>query len=76
MSIVKLNLNPVKLNVLQSMDALFMDEAVQVSAELISTLEIILRILRGNIIPFGGVLILCTLEHTQLAPVKGKTFLV
>ena len=53
-----------------------MDEAVQVSAELISMLEIILRILRGNIIPFGGVLILCTLEHTQLAPVKGKTFLV
>ena len=39
-------------------------------------LEIILRRLSGDSIPFGGVLIICTLNQTQLAPVKGKPFLV
>ena len=61
---------------LQALDVLFIDESGQVSSELISTLEIILRILRGNTIPFGGVLIICTLDHTQFLPVKGKPFLV
>ena len=76
MSIVKLNRNPVHLNVLQSQEFLFIDKSGQVSAELISTLEIILMGLRGNSIPFGDVLIVCTLYHNQLEPVKGKTFLV
>ena len=74
LSIVKLNQNSVKFNVLQSLDDLFIDKSGQVSAELISTPEIILRILRGNSIPFCCVLIIFTLDHTKLAPVKGKPF--
>ena len=61
---------------LQSLDFLCIDEEVQIYAELMSTLEVILRRLCRNSIPFGGVLIMCTIDHTQLVPVKGKQFLV
>ena len=36
----------------------------------------ILRAIRNDNIPFGGVLLLLTMDHTQLAPVQGKPFLV
>ena len=36
----------------------------------------ILRQTRGSSIPFGGVLILCTIDHTQQAPIRRKPFLV
>ena len=76
LSISSLKSNLAKLNVLHSLDFLFIYETVQVSAELISTLEIILSRLRGNSIKFGGVLIICKLDHTKLEPVKAKPFLV
>ena len=55
---------------------MFIDEAGQVSAEVLSTLDMILRRIRQNSIPFGGVLIICTLDHTQLRPIRGLPFLV
>ena len=61
---------------LQSLDFLCIDKEVHIYAELMSTLEVILRRLCRNSIPFGGVLIMCTIDHTQLVPVKGKQFLV
>ena len=36
----------------------------------------IFRRIRGNDLPFGGILIICTLDHQQLAPIKGLPFLV
>ena len=54
----------------------FIDKVGQASAELISTLEIILGRLRGNSIASGGVLIIFTPDHTQFLPVKGKQFLI
>ena len=53
-----------------------MEKSGEVSTELYSMLEIILRILLGNSIPFGGVVIICTLDHNQLTHVKGIPFLV
>ena len=54
----------------------FIYEPGQVSAQLISMLENNLRRLRRNSIPLGGVLIIRTLNHTQLVPVKVKPFIV
>ena len=35
-----------------------------------------MRQVRNNKIPFGDVMFLCTMDHTQLAPIKGKPFLI
>ena len=46
------------------------------SAELFSVLDIILRQIRNNNIPFGEVMFLCSMDHTQLSPIKGEPLLV
>ena len=46
------------LNYIMTMDVLFLDEIGQLSSEQFMQLDIILRQVRGNNIPFGGVLIL------------------
>ena len=58
------------------MNVIFLDEAGQMPAELLSVLYIVLRQVRSNNIPFGGVIFLCTMDHTQLAPIKGKHLIV
>ena len=35
-----------------------------------------MRAIKNNHIPFGGVLLLLTMDHTQLAPVQAKPILV
>ena len=67
--VVKILSNPVRLNVLCTINILFIDEAGQVLAELLSVWRIC-----DNSIPFGGILTLCTIDHTQLVPVFGKPF--
>ena len=57
---------------LQSLGVLFIDKVEQVYAELISMLEIILGRLCVNVIQLGDALIICTLYHAQLAPMKVK----
>ena len=60
---------------LQVLDIIFIDEIGQVSSELIATLDVILRRLKMNDIFFGGILIICTIDHKQLAPIKGRPIL-
>ena len=67
---------PEYMEVLKSMHVLFIDEIGQVSAELLSTLDILLRQIRNNNIFFGGLLIIASLDHRQLPPVKGRPFLM
>ena len=55
---------------LRTLDILFIDEFEQVSAEQLCTIDIILRKIRKSQTPLGGVLILCTMDHTQLQPIK------
>jgi hypothetical protein len=67
--------DPKKLNTLLTLDVLLCDEMGQVSAEFLSIIDIIMRRLRSNNIFLGGLLIICTLDHTQIQPVKGRPFL-
>jgi len=58
------------------LDILFFDEIGQLPAELFSAIEIIFRRIRKNNIFLEGVVIISTMDHTQLQPVKGRPFLL
>jgi hypothetical protein len=68
--------NPEMIQVLKVLNVLFIDELGQISAELLSTLDIILRKIRNNNIFFGGLLIIASMDHRQLPPVTGKPFMM
>ena len=65
-AIVKLLRMSHKLNVLRLLNILFVDEIGQVSAELLSVLDIILGRIRDSNIFMGGLLIITMMDHTQL----------
>lgn len=67
--------NDLYLHVILTVDVIFFDEVAQVSAEQLSALDIILRDIRGSNIPFGGALILGTMDHTQIQPIQQMPFL-
>ena len=69
-AIARLDKNPTKKNWLQSVNILFIDELGQVSCELLSLLDIILRIIRERTIYLGGVLLICTMNHKRLCPIN------
>ena len=74
-AISKLYRYPEKINLLRAMDILFIDEIGQLPAETLSTIEIILRRIRNHSNVFmGGIIIISTLDHTQLKPVNGRPF--
>lgn len=75
LSITKILRDPKKLNFILSLDILFCDELGQSTAELISVIDIILRKLRDNNIFLGGVLIIFTMDHTQILPFESRPFL-
>ena len=58
-----------------SLDVLCCDEIGQISSELISIIDIIMRRLRESNIFLGGILLICTLDHTQIQPIKQSPFL-
>ena len=64
------------LHAIRTMDVLIIDECGQLSAEQLSILDIILRKARSTDVPFGGVLILGTMDHTQLGAINGWPFLL
>ena len=53
-----------------NLDPLFIDELAQTSAEQIRAIDVILRHLRKSQIPFGGMLILGTMDHMQIQPIN------
>ncbi len=61
---------------LLTVDVLFLDELGQISAEMIAIVDIIFRKLHNSTMPFGGVLVLGTLDHAQLQPIKALPFLM
>ena len=65
-----------KLRVLQTLDVLFIDEVGQLSCELMSIIDIILRKIRKNNSLFGGVLVIGTMDHRQLSSIDGRPFLL
>ena len=64
------------LGLLRTLDILFVDEIGQLSAELLSTLDIILRRIRCSSIFMGGILVIATIDQVQLRPIKGLPFLL
>ena len=75
-TLINLMKDPVSYHILTVIDILFFDEIGQCSAENLSLLDIIFRKVRKNNIFFGGVLLIGTLDHKQLAPIQGKPFLL
>ena len=75
LAILKLLRNPKQLNLLLSLDVLICDELGQTSAEFWATIDIILRRIRNTNIYLGGVLIIGTIDHTQIQPIEGRPFL-
>ena len=61
---------------LLTVDVLFLDEAGQISSELLAVIDVIFRKLRNSQMPFGGVLVIGTLDHTQLQPINALPFLM
>ena len=57
---------------LQTLDVLFIDELGQISAELLSILDMILRRVRNSAACMGGVLVMATMDAAQLPPVQGR----
>jgi hypothetical protein len=75
LAIMKLLRDPKRLSRILSLNILFCDEMGQVSAEFLATIDLILRRLRETNIYLGGLLIICTLDHTQIQPIDGRPFL-
>ena len=63
---------PERLHFLQTLDVLGLDELGSISAEYICIIDIILRYIRESNKPFGGMLIISTMDHLQIDPCKGK----
>ena len=52
----------------------FFDELAQISAQQVSAIDIIMQKERESNIPFGGVLILGTMDHIQIQPIDQLPF--
>jgi hypothetical protein len=63
---------PDKLALLRQMDVLFIDEFGQVSAELLATMDMIMRRVRNSSQFMGGLLVIGTYDYLQLPPVEGR----
>ena len=57
---------------LQKLEVLAIDKFGQVSAELLSVLDLILRTTRKNSLFMGGVLIIAKMDNMQLPPVLSR----
>ena len=62
--------------IIMTMDVLLLDECGQLSAQQLAVIDILLRHLRNNSYPFGGVLVLGSFDHRQLGCIDGLPFLL
>ena len=63
-------------HVLLSVDMIIFDEVGQLSSQEFSLLDLILRQIRQNDMPFGGVLIIGSFDHMQINSIEGLPFLL
>ncbi|KAL3924935.1 MAG: hypothetical protein SGILL_000742 [Bacillariaceae sp.] len=76
LAVISLQRKPIMLSLLRYLDVLFVDELGQLSAEMLSVLDIIMRRIRESSLFMGGVLVIGTLDQVQLRPIKGLPFLL
>jgi predicted GIY-YIG superfamily endonuclease len=76
LAVISLYKNPEKLAFLQRLDVLAFDELGQISSELKSCIDMIMRRIRKSDQYMGGVLVLATIDPIQLRPIKGRPFLL
>ena len=76
LALEKIMRKPHLLYPLLTVDVIFLDEAGQISAELLAVLDIILRHIRKSSVIYGGVLIIGTMDHCQLQPIQATPFLL
>ena len=62
------------LHAFMTIDVLLLEEAGQISPELIAAIGIILRKLQNSKMPFGVVLVIGTMDRTQLQPINAMPF--
>jgi hypothetical protein len=72
LAIRKLYQQPQKLQLLQRMDVLVIDEIGQLSAEALGVFDIVLRRVRNSTSFMGGVLLICSMDILQLLPIWGR----
>jgi hypothetical protein len=70
-TIFRLQRTPVRMAALQRIDVLLIEEIGLVSAEMFAVMDVVLRYIRDNQVPMGGVLILASGDPRQLTPVSG-----
>ena len=73
---LELKCNLVMKHIIMSMDVLLLDECGQLSSQQLSVMDIVLRHISGNDMPFGGVLIVGSFDHKQLGAIDGLPFLL
>jgi len=64
--------NPKKLEYIRTLDVLGFDEAGAIPCEILSAICHTLRYVRNNNLPYGGLLVFCTMDYLQLEPVTGR----
>ena len=64
--------NPDKLELLRVLDVLALDEAGAIPCEILTAMCHVLRYIRDNNVPYGGVLVFATMDYLQLDPVTGS----
>jgi predicted GIY-YIG superfamily endonuclease len=72
LALIKLFRKPKLIKFLCALDGIFLDELGQVSCEMLSVLDIILRRIRNRKDFMGGLLIIATMDPLQLLPVNGR----
>jgi len=72
LAIANLMRSPTELEYIRSLDVLLIDEMGQISAEMLSALDIIFRRVRNNSSFFGGMLVFASMDALQLRPVDGR----
>jgi hypothetical protein len=70
-AVVQLLRDPKRLQLLKRADVILLDEMGPISAQLLATLDMIIRRLRKSSHWFGGCLLFTTVDHRQLKPIRG-----
>jgi hypothetical protein len=72
LALIRMEKHPKRLEFLKTLDVLHFDEFGQLSAELLSVMDVIMRKIRKNGCFMGGVLLIASLDIAHLSPVRGR----